>query len=92
MKSVCTAQAAALFASAFLILLTAAPLPGQWADLSGWNGNLIPDENGGSKLKLDFEMRSRYDVREGEQFGKKPDRDVLFTRLRVGMSYPAFSI
>jgi hypothetical protein len=69
------------------LLLAAVSLPAQWGDLGGWDGRLTTAGNGDPRLKLNIEMRTRFESRDGVRFGEIEDRDFVYTRFRAGMTY-----
>ena len=70
-----------------LSLLAAIPLQSQWGDLGGWDGRLADGSNGVTRLKLNVEMRTRFESRDGIRFGNTADKDFVYTRFRAGMTY-----
>ena len=70
-----------------LTLLAAVPLQAQWADLGGWDGRLADGGNGDARLKLNVEMRTRFESRGGIRFGNTADNDFVYTRFRAGLTY-----
>jgi hypothetical protein len=70
----------------FLILGSALPLTAQQWDLGGRLAETVSAQSEG-KLKLAFEQRVRYEVRDGNAFGKDPDLFTGLARTRLSLSY-----
>ncbi len=69
-----------------VLLAIAPPAAAQWWDLgqAADKAGLAGKE---SKLDLSLDVRTRYEARDGVDFGAKPDYDGVLVRTRLGLSY-----
>ena len=63
-------------------------LSAQWWDLKETAGDRVAAATG-DRLTITLDFRTRYESRQGVDFGRRPDQDGLLMRTRFGMSYKA---